>query len=163
VLAVSGLHVGILYLVLERLLFLMRKRKELRRVQSLIIVLVIWLFAFVTGLSGSVVRAAMMFSLIALGKNWNLTTNPFNGIASSALIILLWNPLLIMDVGFQLSYAAVISISAFVSHMNWWMVRETKFGDFFMEDYFNVSLRSVRHITTHYFLLSSVPYAFSFG
>ncbi len=130
VLAVSGLHVGILYLVLERLLFFMRKRKQLRRMQSFIIVLVIWLFAFVTGLSGSVVRAAMMFSLIALGKNWNLTANPFNIIASSALIILLWNPLLIMDVGFQLSYAAVISISAFVSHMNWWMVRETKFGDF---------------------------------
>jgi len=129
VLAVSGLHVGILYLVLEWLLFFMRRKKQWRRMQSLLIVLVIWLFAFVTGLSGSVVRAAMMFSLIAMGKNWNLSANPFNVIASSALIILIWNPLLIMDVGFQLSYAAVISISAFVPYMNWWMTRETKFGD----------------------------------
>jgi len=68
--------------------------------------------------------------LISIGKNWNLSSNPFNTLATSAILILLWNPLLIMDVGFQLSYAAVISIGAFFPYMNWWMPRETKLGDF---------------------------------
>ncbi len=129
ILAVSGLHVGILYLVFDRMLFFMRRRKNWKRWQSFFIVVLIWLFAFVTGLSGSVIRAATMFSLIALGKNWNRSANSFNTIAASAFLILLWNPFLLMDVGFQLSYAAVISISAFVPYMNWWMTRETRLGD----------------------------------
>jgi competence protein ComEC len=130
VLAVSGLHVGILYWVIERMLMFMKRKRQWVRARSLLIIVVIWLFALVTGLSGSVVRAATMFSLISLGKNWSKTANPFNVIASSALLILAWNPLLIMDVGFQLSYAAVISISAFSPYMNWWFTRQTRVGDF---------------------------------
>jgi competence protein ComEC len=130
VLAVSGLHVGILYLVLERLLFFMRKRSRWKRWQALIIVTIVWMFAFVTGLSGSVVRAATMFSLISVGKNWSRSANSFNIIAASAVLILMWKPFMLMDVGFQLSYAAVIGITAFVPHMNWWMTRETNVGDF---------------------------------
>lgn len=130
VLAVSGLHVGILYLVLEKLLFFMRRRKSWLKWQTSLIVLVVWLFAFVTGLSGSVVRAATMFSLITIGRNWSRSADSFNNIAASAVVILIFNPLLLMDVGFQLSYAAVISITAFVPHMNWWFTRETKGGDF---------------------------------
>ncbi|MCY7409829.1 MAG: ComEC family competence protein, partial [Chitinophagales bacterium] len=68
VLAVSGLHVAILYALLELLTFFIRKRKHGKFYQAIIILIIIWLFALVTGLSGSVTRAATMFTFITVGK-----------------------------------------------------------------------------------------------
>ena len=111
VLAVSGLHVGIIYglvlLIFKRTGLRSRKTKWLLAIVSL---LILWLYAFVTGLSPSVLRAVTMFSFIAIGKAMQRNTNIYNTLAASAFVLLWYNPYLIMSVGFQLSYLAVFGI-----------------------------------------------------
>lgn len=110
ILAVSGLHVGAIFLVLNTLLKFLEKKKLLSILKSLIILFSLWLFALISGLSPSIVRACLMLSLIIIAKLINRTTNIYNVIAASAFIILSINPNLLFDVGFQLSYSAVLSI-----------------------------------------------------
>jgi len=110
VLAVSGLHVGIIYAIL---LFLLRPLSRFawsRWAVFMISIVCLWGFAFVTGLSPSVLRAVTMFSFIALARPLGWRTNIYNTLAGSAFILLLFNPYLIMSVGFQLSYLAVLGI-----------------------------------------------------
>jgi competence protein ComEC len=112
ILAVSGLHVGIIYLLFNYLTFFIQNNKY-RFIKLSIVLLGIWLFVFITGVPPSAFRAAVMFSFFAFGKNLNLQSNSFNIIAASAIFMLLTNPLLIFDVGFQLSYSAVLGIITF--------------------------------------------------
>lgn len=112
ILAVSGLHVGIIYLIFNYLTFFIQN-KNYRFIKLAIVLLGIWLFVFITGVPPSAFRAAVMFSFFALGKNLNLQSNSFNIIAASAIFMLLTNPLLLFDVGFQLSYSAVLGIITF--------------------------------------------------
>lgn len=111
VLAVSGLHVGIIYAIV--LLLFKWLRVDARKGRWLIGVLSIlslWCYAFLTGLSPSVLRAVTMFSFVALAKAMNRHSNIYNTLAASAFILLWYNPYLIMSVGFQLSYLAVFGI-----------------------------------------------------
>lgn len=111
VLAVSGLHVGIIYLLVK--LFLGRLRqsgKWGKRTFGFISVLVIWTYATVTGLSPSVLRAATMFSLVAISQASAREGNIYNTLGFAAFLLLLLDPYLIYSVGFQLSFAAVIGI-----------------------------------------------------
>lgn len=112
ILAVSGLHVGIIYLLFNYLTFFIQNKKY-RFIKLTIILLGIWLFVFITGVPPSAFRASVMFSFFAFGKNLNLQSNSFNIIAASAIFMLLTNPLLLFDVGFQLSYSAVLGIITF--------------------------------------------------
>jgi len=113
VLAVSGMNVAIIYVVLEFFLrFLNRKRWGIL-IQTIIILAGVWGYAFITGLSASVLRAAAMFSFIMIGKSLNRNSNIYNTLAASAFVLLCYNPSLVYDVGFQLSYAAVFSIVYF--------------------------------------------------
>jgi competence protein ComEC len=112
VLSVSGLHVGIVFLVLNYLLQFMGESKTARIVRFLISIAGLWLYALITGLSPSVWRAAAMFSLITAGKFYNRDISTFNIIGCSAFILLCINPYMITEVGFQLSYLAVIGIVA---------------------------------------------------
>lgn len=110
VLAVSGLHVGIIYAIL---LFVLRPLYRFgwsRWVVFIVSIICLWSFAFVTGLSPSVLRAVTMFSFIALARPLGWRTNIYNTLAGSAFILLIFNPYLIMSVGFQLSYLAVVGI-----------------------------------------------------
>lgn len=109
ILAVSGLHVGIIYGMLIFILSFI-KSKKLQWVKTAIIISFIWFYAILTGLSPSVSRAALMFTLIALGKLQNKGSDSLNAIAASAFILLVINPMNIMNIGFQLSYVAVIGI-----------------------------------------------------
>ena len=113
ILAVSGLHVGIIFIILCKLLFFMQKNKYGKILQSLIIIAVLFFYAFLTGLSESVLRATIMFTFISIGRMFTRQTNIYNTISASALVLLIINPYSIMNVGFQLSYAAVISIVFF--------------------------------------------------
>lgn len=115
ILAISGLHVGILYIFLLTVLKPLKKinYKRIKILELFIILLVLWGFATLTGLSASVTRAVTMFTIIAIGNYLNRNSNIYNTIATSAFILLLFNPNFIFDVGFQLSYAAVLSIVAF--------------------------------------------------
>ncbi len=111
VLAVSGLHVGIIYalvfFVLKKLGLSKRKYRWWLAILSLI---TLWSYALLTGLSPSVLRAVTMFSFIAIGQALSRKTNIYNTLAASAMALLIYNPYLIMSVGFQLSYLAVFGI-----------------------------------------------------
>ena len=113
VLAVSGLHVGIVYMLLNFVLSFLNKSKRKKVVKSVIIIAIIWLYAFLTGLSPSVTRAALMFSMINIGTTLNRDISFFNILAGAALIMLLFNPLNLFEVGFQLSFIAVAGIVYF--------------------------------------------------
>lgn len=112
-LAVSGLHVGIIYLLLAQLLKVFGNSYRARKYKILFIIAGLWGYAFITGLSPSVTRATIMFTFFSAGKVMQRETQIYNTILASALIMLWFQPILLFDVGFQLSYAAVISIVFF--------------------------------------------------
>ena len=110
VLSVSGLHVGIIYWLMLLILKPLEKTTRGKWTLAIVSVLVLWAYAFITGLSPSVLRAVTMFSFVAVAKPWNQRTNIYNTLAVSAFCLLVYDPYLIMSVGFQLSYLAVIGI-----------------------------------------------------
>jgi len=110
VLAVSGLHVGIIYLVLAQLLSFLDRFRHGPIIRAVLVLLALWLYALITGLSPSVIRAATMFSFVIISKASKRNSNIYNTLAASAILLLLINPFLIMEVGFQLSYLAVLGI-----------------------------------------------------
>ena len=111
ILAVSGLHIGILLALIQ---FLLRPIKYLphgRKMILLFSVLFLWGFAFLAGLSASIIRATTMFTFVAFALYLNRPSNSFNILALSVMFILLFiNPNLLFQVGFQMSYAAVFAI-----------------------------------------------------
>jgi len=110
ILAISGLHVGILYIVLFYSLSFLKRRPWGKIVFVLVIMTALWFFALLTGLSPSVLRASTMFSFVLIGQTLSRYSNVYNSLAISAFILLFINPLLIFNVGFQLSYCAVLGI-----------------------------------------------------
>ncbi|MEI7663698.1 MAG: ComEC/Rec2 family competence protein [Bacteroidota bacterium] len=110
ILSVSGMHVGIIYIFLEFLLGFLNKGKTGRFVKAVILLVFIWFYALLTGLSPAVLRSAAMLSLPILGKSMNRSPDMFNVVAASLFLILVSDPLLLLDVGFQLSYLAVAGI-----------------------------------------------------
>jgi len=110
ILAVSGLHVGILVAVLLFLIKPLKLSGIARKSCLLVLVLVIWTYATITGLSPSVVRASVMFTLIVLGQLRDRKPPIFNILAFSAILMIALNPGVITEVGFQLSYLAVAGI-----------------------------------------------------
>ncbi len=113
VLAVSGLHVGIIYFVLNYLLKFLTKRKAGIVLRALLLLLGLWFYAFLTGLSPSVLRASTMFSFVIAGGALKRPANIYNTLAASAFFLVLMNPYILKAVGFQLSYMAVIGIVFF--------------------------------------------------
>lgn len=110
VLAVSGLHVGIVYLLIS-LVFGQLKRTAPGKVLFVVISLsIIWCYALITGFSPSVMRASTMFSVIILAESSNRKNNIFNSLGLAAFILLLYNPYFVFEVGFQLSFIAVVGI-----------------------------------------------------
>jgi competence protein ComEC len=110
ILCVSGLHVGIIFLALNAMLAFLNRRKYGLFVKMLIIILLIWLYAAITGFSPSVRRASAMFTFLAVAVAFRRNTNIFNTIAASAFFLMLTDPFIITRLGFQLSYAAVTGI-----------------------------------------------------
>lgn len=110
ILCVSGLHVGIIFLVLNLLFGFLNKIPRGRYLKTLLIILLIWFYAGITGFAPSVMRASTMFSFVAIGQTFSRNTNIYNTLAASALVLVLIDPFIISRIGFQLSYIAVISI-----------------------------------------------------
>jgi competence protein ComEC len=110
ILAVSGLHIGLILLILQRIFKPIEYIKHGRFIKTSIIVLLLWSFAIIAGLSPSVTRAVTMFSIVAIGMNLKRPTNIYNTLAISLFFLLLFKPLFLFEVGFQMSYLAVISI-----------------------------------------------------
>ena len=109
ILALSGLHLGIIYTLLSLLL----SRRRWQMVSQIVIIVSIWLFVFLVGLSASVVRSAVMVSIYALLSLGHRDKLSVNTLAFAAIVMLLFNPMSLFDVGFQLSFMAVLTILLF--------------------------------------------------
>jgi competence protein ComEC len=121
VLAVSGLHVGIIYLIFFHLLRPLSKLPHGVVLRLILLVMLLWFYALFTGMSASVVRASTMFTAVAFAQSVKRITNIYNTIALSALVLLLFRPTLLFEVGFQLSYTAVLGIVSFQPiFSSWW-------------------------------------------
>ena len=110
ILCVSGMHVGIIYLLASFVLGLLGKGRKAAFLKRLALLALIWFYALLTGLSPSVMRASMMISFLIFGELIHRKGFALNSIAASAFILLLINPNNLFAIGFQLSYAAVVGI-----------------------------------------------------
>ena len=131
IMAVSGLQVGLLFGAVTWVLGLIRVRRGamFRLVSALLGLGVIWSYAFLTGLSASVLRAAVMFTFIIVARASGRQTNMFNTLAVAAFCLLCYDPYLLCDVGFQLSFLAVISIVYLQPRIGAWLDVKGYFQD----------------------------------
>ena len=113
ILAISGLHIALIYGIVLWLTKPFLRFKKGKLYIFLLSLCILWFYAILAGFSASIVRAAVMFSVVALAKIVNRQSNIYNSLAVSALLLLLYNPNYLFDIGFQLSYAAVLSIVIF--------------------------------------------------
>lgn len=113
ILAVSGLHVGLVYGAVLLVLSLLPKRKIWLFARIFLALASLWTYALITGFSPSVNRAALMFSMLAIGQLLGLRSNSFNTLAAAAFILLVVDPSMLFSLGFQLSFVAVLSILIF--------------------------------------------------
>lgn len=119
IIAISGMHLGMIY-GLCIFLFAWMDRFSLKWLKTICILLIIWGFTLITGAGPSITRAAVMFSFLLLGNMLQKKTEPINNLAAAALLLLLYDPNMLYDVGFQLSFAAVLSIMIFYPLMFRW-------------------------------------------
>lgn len=110
VLAVSGMHVGIIYWVLALMLAPLEKVKKLRNIKYPFLIFFIWSYSVLCGLSPSILRAAVMITFFIIGNIIKRKGNPYNTLAASAFLLIVINSNIIASVGFQLSYLAVLGI-----------------------------------------------------
>ena len=110
ILAVSGSNVLVVALIMYSLASLLRLP---RRWITAVTILGLLFYMVITGLSPSVIRATIMAAAILIGTLFERKTDVYNSLAAAALVMLLWDPLYLLDVGFQLSFAAVLSIVYF--------------------------------------------------
>ena len=133
ILAISGLHISIIYFFIVFLLKPLKKVRFGAEIQLLIVLGILWLFALLTGLPASVTRAVTLFSFISIGKYFNQPKAIYNALAISAFLILLVKPNSIFDIGFQLSYAAVLSIVLFQPFYKKFYFTENKIAVYFSD------------------------------
>lgn len=112
-LAVSGLHVGIIILIVEALVGFVIHPKRRRYAFAAVLLAIIWGYAFLTGLAASVVRTAFMYTVYRVAMLLFSKPNPINVVSFTAFLMLVYNPFNIFDLGFQLSFSAVYSILLF--------------------------------------------------
>lgn len=110
ILAISGLHVGLILLIITWILHPVEYLRGGRQLKLLLSVIVLWLYAYLTGLSPSVVRAVTMFSAVAIGLMGTRRISVYQSLIVSILLLLLIRPSYLFEIGFQLSYIAVFSI-----------------------------------------------------
>lgn len=113
ILAVSGLHVGLLYVLLTYMLFFLKGKRYKVILKTVLILVCLWLYAAIADFSPSVTRATIMFSFILFAQLSGRRASTLNAVFASAFFICLFKPLSLFDVGFQLSYLAVLGILAF--------------------------------------------------
>ncbi|HNW91069.1 MAG TPA: ComEC/Rec2 family competence protein [Bacteroidales bacterium] len=130
ILSVSGLHVGVIFIVLNFLLLFFDKTKYGRIPKAVLLLGFIWFYAVLTGMSPSVMRATAMFSFVIVGNAFRQPPNIYNTIAASAFVLLMFDPYMITAVGFQLSYLAVLGIVALYPYIHkawtpkYWLLRQ---------------------------------------
>ena len=127
IIAISGMHMAMVYLSIRWLLLLLPWAQRYKRVAIGIALLMMWLFACVTGLPPSVSRAAFMFTLLGIGEIIDKNIPPSNNLAASALLLLWINPYWLFDIGFQLSFLAVLSLQLTYTSIYAWYKGKNKY------------------------------------
>jgi competence protein ComEC len=114
VIAVSGMHLGLIFLLLQHLLiFPVGRFPSLKWLKALLVLIIIWWFSGVAGGAASIIRAAFMFTIVMISKLFRKSIDPFQSLAFGAFALLCYNPFWLWDAGFQLSFAALLSIVLF--------------------------------------------------
>ncbi|MEO7530032.1 MAG: ComEC/Rec2 family competence protein, partial [Sediminibacterium sp.] len=126
IIAISGLHLGMIYGLMLIMIKPFRKQRWMRWVKPLLILFFLWGFSLLAGAVPSILRSAVMFSFIVIGESLGRRTNIYNTLAASAFCLLLYNPYFFWDVGFQLSYTAVLSIVLFMKPVYRWLYFKNK-------------------------------------
>ncbi len=117
VLAVSGLHVGIIYIIINLIFSFLGRNSEyssLYIIKQLLIIVVLWAYVFLAGMSASVVRAAIMLTINCVANMLNQRGFTYNTLAAAAFFILIYSPFYLFDVSFQMSFGAVFAILFFL-------------------------------------------------
>jgi len=114
IIAISGMHLGLIYVLLVWLFARIPFIKRSKWTQAVLILSCLWIFSLLTGGAASVIRSAVMFTFITAGKTvFERPVSIFSSLAASAFVMLCYNPYYLWDVGFQLSYLAVVGIVVF--------------------------------------------------
>lgn len=131
VLAISGLHVGIIFTFLLFIFGKFKTRKTLWLVLKILCTIsLLWIYALFTGGSPSVLRAALMFSFVTIAVYIRSNSSTYNTLSSAAICLLIYDPALLFDVGFQLSFTAVAGIVYFQPRIYAWLYFENKIFDY---------------------------------
>lgn len=133
ILAISGLHIGLISVMLLWLLSPLKRHDKTKYLPYILAILSLWIFAIMVGFSSSVVRAVTMFTFINIGLMIKRESSIINTISASMVILLLFNPYFLFDVGFQLSYAAVFAIVLFYPIFKKWYYPKNKIVQFFYD------------------------------
>jgi competence protein ComEC len=120
VLAVSGMHVGLIFWLINLVLKYFDKKKYQRIVKAIISLSIIWSYSILCGLSPSILRASVMFSFVAIGNMVKNKPNIYNTLAASAFTLLLFDSNMLASVGFQLSFLAVFGIVSMQKYFKRW-------------------------------------------
>ncbi|MEO8066079.1 MAG: ComEC/Rec2 family competence protein [Flavobacteriales bacterium] len=113
VLAVSGMHVGLIYWILMQLMGWWGRRTWARLTRGTLVLASLWAFTGLTGWSPSIVRAAIMFSMFTVSDMRGLQNEPMNSLSTAAFLLLIWDPSMLVQLSFQLSFMAVLGIILF--------------------------------------------------
>jgi competence protein ComEC len=130
IIAISGLHLGLIYWLFVQVLKPLKRKKISKWLNPVIIISGLWLFSLLAGGQPSVLRSALMFSCIVLAGSLSRKTSIYNTLAFSAFVLLCINPYWLWDVGFQLSYVAVLSIVIFMKPIYNLFFTENRILDF---------------------------------
>ena len=126
VITISGMHLGLIYIMLNLILTFFIKKKQMSIISMVITLPALWLFAFTTGASASVMRSVIMYSFIILSKPLSRQNNSMNALLGAALLMIVHDPNVIYDLGFQLSFGAVLSILIFFAPIRNWVFAKNK-------------------------------------
>lgn len=133
ILAVSGLHVGIILILLLKIFSPLAYFKHGKILKTLLIIFILWMFAFIAGMTASVVRAVTMFTFLAIGQHFGSKRMILFSLFSSLFLLLIFKPLFLFEVGFQLSYLAVLGIITMQQKIYQLIKIKPKFIDFFWQ------------------------------
>ncbi len=114
IIAISGMQLALIYGFLIIIFKPFSKFRFIRFLKPIVIIIMLWLFSLMSGASASVLRAAVMLTCIVIGESFSKKASIYNNLAASAFLLLCYNPFWLWDVGFQLSYTAVLSIVIFM-------------------------------------------------
>lgn len=133
VLAVSGMHVALIYWLLKPLFNRLWGKSRARKLKTIVPIVLLWFYAAITGFSPSVLRAAWMFSFVIVADNFGMRNTIYNTMAASAILLLAFDPSVAFSMGFMLSYLAVIGIAAIHPALHRMRYFQSRFGKWFWE------------------------------